>query len=129
MKRKPVRILFYITLIIIGFFVLFINSKIYHTDPPSSGEYYYSNFLRSNYSYISGSCLFLIGLITGFLFKANPWATGISLISIFPITAIYEATIYRGSHNLIPFELVVHFLFSLPAVIGTYLGGFLKTKN
>jgi hypothetical protein len=82
--------------------------------------------LRNNYSYISGSLFFLTGLISGYYFKSNPWVTGISLISIFPITAIYEATIYRGSHNLIPLELAVHFLFALPAVIGAYLGRYIK---
>jgi hypothetical protein len=126
MRVKPFSIIFYFVLFITGILMLFINSKIQQTAIPQPGEYYYSNFLRNNYSYISGSLLFLTGLISGYYFKSNPWVTGISLIAIFPITAIYEATIYRGSHNLIPLELAVHFLFALPAVIGAYLGRYFK---
>ncbi|MEY2901552.1 MAG: hypothetical protein RLY89_658, partial [Bacteroidota bacterium] len=34
----------------------------------------------------------------------------------------YEATIYRGSHNLIPVEFLVFILYALPSLIGAYLG-------
>lgn len=126
MKSKTASIIFYIFLFFIGILILFVNNKIKHTIIPQPGEYYYSNFLRSNYSYIFGSLLFGAGIISGYYFNSNPWVTGISLIAVFPITAIYEATIYRGSHNLIPVELAVHILFALPAIIGAYIGRYVK---
>lgn len=129
MRAKQTSIYFYILLFIAGGLILVMNSIIQRTNIPLPGEYQFSNFLRSNYSYISGSLFFLIGIFSGYYFKSNPWITGISLISIFPIIAMYEATIYRGSHNLIPFEFLVHFLFSLPAVLGTYLGRFLNRRS
>lgn len=125
MRAKPISNSFYFLLFVAGGLILVMNSIIERNGIPLPGEYQFSNFLRSNYSYISGSLFFLIGIIAGYYFKSNPWITGISLISIFPIIAIYEGIIYRGSHNLIPFEFVLHFLFSLPAVFGTYCGRFL----
>lgn len=128
-QYKSVSKTLYFILPFIGFLIFVINNIIQLTPAPLPGEYYYSNFLRSNYSFISGGLLFITGVIVGFHFKYNPWITGILLISCFPLTAIYEATIYRGSHNLIPFELAVHFLFALPAVTGTYLGQFIRNKK
>lgn len=128
MGEKPIPKIVYSILPVIGVLILVINSKIQQTDNPLPGEYYYSNFLRNNYSFISGSLFFLTGVAAGYYFKSNPWITGVSLISIFPIIAMYEATVYRGSHNLIPLELAVHFLFSLPAIIGTFLGKFIQKK-
>jgi hypothetical protein len=94
--------------------------------PP--GEYRFSEFLRSSYTFLCGFAFFIAGLAAGYTMRLNPWLTGLSLISIFPLTSLAEATIYRGSHNLIPFELVVHFLFALPAIGGAYLGGLLEGR-
>jgi Na+-driven multidrug efflux pump len=33
-----------------------------------------------------------------------------------------EATIYRGSHNLIPFEFAIFFAYGLPAIIAEFVG-------
>jgi hypothetical protein len=33
-----------------------------------------------------------------------------------------EGTVHRGSHNLLPLELIVVFIFSLPSVIAALLG-------
>lgn len=129
MSKRPVPKIFYITLPVIGVLILVIHSIIQPSNIPLPGEYFCSNILRSNYSYISGTMFFLAGVVSGYFFKSNPWITGLSLISIFPITALYEATIYRGSHNLIPFELAVHFAFSLPAVLGTYLGRYISNSK
>ena len=128
MKKEIIQFSKYFILGLVGLIILFINSKIKHVELPAPGEYYYSNFLRSNYSYFSGSLFFLTGFLVGYYYKLNPWISGISLISVYPITALIESTIYRGSHNLIPFELIVHFLFSLPGVMGVYLSRFFTKK-
>jgi hypothetical protein len=112
----------YILLIFVGLLLILVGSTIQHVQPPQAGEYYYSGFLTNNYTLLT-ACIFLIaGLLIGYYFKLHPWLSGFYLILIFPITAFYEAIVYRGSHNLIPFELVIYILYSFPAIAGTYLG-------
>jgi hypothetical protein len=119
----------YILLIFAGLLLLLVSSRIQHAGPPQAGEYYYSSFLINNYTLLT-VCLFLLsGLLIGYYFKLNPWLSGVSLILVFPIAAFYEATVYRGSHNLIPFELVLYLLLSLPAIAGIYLGRFISYRT
>ncbi len=108
-----------------GLFVMLLSSILQQVTPPQAGEYYYSDFLKNNYTVLTACIFFGVGGVVGFYLKVNPWLAGISLVAIFPIAAIYEAIVYRVSHNLIPFELFFHFLFSLPAIAGIYLGRFL----
>ncbi|HLO79536.1 MAG TPA: hypothetical protein VK166_01180 [Chitinophagaceae bacterium] len=123
-----IRLAKFILLIFAGLLIILLSSRIQHVPPPQAGEYYYSGFLRNNYTVLT-ACIFLIaGLLIGYYLKWNPWLSGISLISIFPITAFYEATVYRGSHNMIPFELVIYLLWSAPAIAGIYLGRFISDK-
>ena len=118
----------YLLLIIAGLLLILLSSRIQHVAPPQSGEYYYSGFLRNNYTVLTACIFLIVGLLMGYYFKLNPWLSGISLVLIFPITAFYEATVYRGSHNLIPFELVVYLLWSIPAIAGIYLGRFISHR-
>jgi len=48
---------------------------------------------------------------------------------IFPITIVYEASLDTTSHNLLPFELIIHFVFALPAIAGVYIGRFVFKKT
>ena len=129
MLKKIPLLLKYLLLLFAGLFLLLLSSKIQQAEPPQAGEYYYSSFLRNNYTVLS-ACMFLIaGFIIGYYFKLNPWLSGLSLILIFPVTAFYEASVYRGSHNLIPFELIIYCLFSFPAIAGVYLGKFVSHRN
>jgi hypothetical protein len=118
----------YLLLIFAGLLLMLFSSRIQHVAPPQAGEYYYSSFLRNNYSILTAGLFLLAGLIIGYYFKLNPWLAGISLILIFPITAFYEATVYRGSHNLIPIELVVYLIWSIPSIAGIYLGRFISHR-
>jgi len=45
------------------------------------------------------------------------------------LTSVVEAIIYKESHNLISFELIIHFLFACPAIIGVYPGKFILGKT
>jgi hypothetical protein len=87
-----------------------------HVTIPSegNGEYYYSYFFRLNFTLIARIIFFIIGLGAGYFFKLNPWLAGTCLILIFPATSLLEATIYKGSHNLLGFEFVflVHVCFA-----------------
>lgn len=118
----------YLLLIFLGLLIILLSSEIQEVAPPQTGEYYYSSFLRNNYTILTAIIFLIFGLIIGYYFKLNPWLSGILLISIYPITTVYEATIYRGSHNLIPFELVIYILWSIPSIAGIYLGRFIWHK-
>jgi len=128
MLKIIIRIAKYILLIFVGLLILLLSSRIQHVEPPQAGEYYYSSFLRNNYTILSACIFLVVGLLIGYYFKLEPLLAGVSLILIFPITAFYESTVYRGSHNLIPFELVVYLLFSLPAIAGIYLGRLISNR-
>jgi hypothetical protein len=87
------------------------------------GEYHYSHFLMKNYLTIpTATIFFLVSIAIGYYWRLNPWLSGFCLFFILPLTSIIEGSVYRGSHNLIPFEFIIFFIFSLPAVIGVYIG-------
>lgn len=122
---KPIQ---YFFLVFVGFLLILLVSIILETPATPPGEYHYSSFLRNNYGITAGILYFIAGLAIGYLMELKPWLAGISLILIFPLTALYEATVYRGSHNLIPFEFVIFFLYALPSLAGAYLGKWLSDR-
>jgi hypothetical protein len=115
------KLLQYLFLVFIGFLLILLVSIILETPATTPGEYHYSSFLRNNYGITAG-------LAVGYLMELKPWLVGICLILIFPLTALYEATIYTGSHNLIPFEFLVFLLYALPSLAGAYLGKWLSDR-
>jgi hypothetical protein len=118
----------YLFLVFIGFLLILLVSIILETPATPQGEYHYSSFLKNNYGITAGILFLIAGLAVGYLMELKPWLAGICLILIFPITALYEATIYRGSHNLIPFEFLVFILYALPSLVGAYLGKWLSDR-
>ncbi|WP_162126109.1 hypothetical protein [Flavobacterium phycosphaerae] len=119
----------YLVLIPVGFLIIYASSLLHHVTPPDAGEYYYTNWLRNNYTFLTAGLFLLAGLAAGYYFKLNPWGIGLCLVLLFPIASFYEMTVYRGSHNLIPFELIIHFLMALPAIAGAFLGKLLNKKR
>lgn len=116
-------------LIILGVLIVLLASQMQHTAQPQVGEYYYSSFLRHNFTILT-ACLYTItGLMVGYFSKWNAWISGLSLVAIFPLVSFYEATVYHGSHNLIPLELVVFLSFAFPAIAGIYLGRYIAKRN
>ena len=112
----------YLLLMVLGLVILFCCSLFLHVTPVA-GEYHYSELLRSNYLTIPGVTIFFIaGFGVGYFWNLNPWVSGLCLFIIFPLTSIIEGIAYKGSHNLIPFELIIFFLFALPSVIAVYIG-------
>lgn len=115
----------YLLLIITGFLVIIISSLFQHTTTVT-GEYHYSKFLQENYPTIPLVVIFImIGFSVGYFWRLNPWATGFCLFFIFPLTTLIEGTVYRGSHNLLPFELAYFFVYALPSIVAAYLGKFI----
>lgn len=113
----------------VGIIILF-SCNLFKQQIAVEGEYHYSQLLRSNYLTFPAIMLFVItGFLVGYFWQLNPWFTGLSLYFVFPMVSLIEATIYKGSHNLIPFEFVIFFGFSLPAIIAAYLGKFVYQKS
>jgi peptidoglycan/LPS O-acetylase OafA/YrhL len=111
-----------------GLLILLICSLIQHVHSPMEGEYYYSSFFRNNYTLLAKALFFIAGFLAGYFYRLNPWYTGLSLCMVFFVTSIIEATIYKGSHNLIPFEFAIYFILALPVVVAVYIGKFTRKQ-
>jgi hypothetical protein len=115
----------YLLLAVTGFAVIIWCSSFQHILVSTTPDYYFSTFLRVNYSLAVKIIFFIIGLAAGYYFHLNPWLVGLCLVSVFPLTSVIEATIYEGSHNLIPFEFTIHFMYALPSIIAGFIGRFI----
>ena len=108
---------------------LLLGSMIQPHTQINADEYYYSDLLRNNYSYLVAGLFLFTGFISGYFFDLHPWLTGLSLVMVFLVACFYEMTVYRGSHNLIPIELGMYLLFASPGIVGNYLGRFLRSRS
>jgi hypothetical protein len=118
----------YILMIFAGLLLILLCSALQVTQvatPQFDDGYKYSRFLHTNYTGLTTILFFLTGFLIGYYFRLNPWLSGIFLVLIFPLTIVYEASVDITSHNLLPFELIIHFVYALPAIAGVYVGRFL----
>ena len=103
-----------------GITILLMHHVIVDLPEPAPGQYYYSKLAAGNYTWVSAA-LFLIAAVAIKHFNAgNPFAIGFGMVLIFPLISVAEATVYRGSHNLIPFEFAMHMLWALPSLAGAF---------
>ncbi len=96
---------------------------------PEEGEYYYSKIVRNNYTKTMMLVYLIAGVVLGYVLQLKPWLIGILLVSYFFLITAYEATVYRGSHNLLPFELAMYLFFAIPPVGGAYIGFLIKRSK
>lgn len=96
---------------------------------PEEGEYYYSKIVRNNYTKPMMLVYLVAGIVLGYVLQLKPWLIGIFLVSYFFLITAYEATVYRGSHNLLPFELAMYLFFAIPPVGGAYIGYLIKRSK
>lgn len=129
MPKTIALLLKYAMLIVAGITLILFASMLQTVTAPAPGEYYYSDFLRNNYTLLAGVLFFIAGIFIGYYLQLNPWLAGLALIAALPLASFYEAAVYKGSHNLIPFELVIYFLFSVPAIAGVYAGNYFATRK
>jgi hypothetical protein len=122
-------ILLYLLLAVIGTGIILMVRMISGHTTIQEGEYYYSDTLRYGYNVLTACLFFLIGVAAGLYTRLSPWLTGLFLIIMFPVISIYEATVYRGSHNLIPFEFAIFFVFAMPAIVGVFIGRLIYNKR
>lgn len=70
--------------------------------------------------------LAIVGGLAGF-FAGAPWMLlGLITTGMFPICAMAEIAKDSTSHNLLPLELIMYAIFSLPAVLGAGLGRLIR---
>ncbi len=119
----------YITVFIASLLVLCIAYFIENKPLPPKGEYFWSHLIRDSLTLYVRIVFALFGFLACYYLQLIPWKTAFTVFAIFPIVSFVEGTIYRGSHNLIPFELVTFFLWSLPTVAAGYLGEWLQKKE
>jgi hypothetical protein len=116
----------YFFVMIAGIVIIFAGS-IFHANPaPPNGEYFLSEWLRNNFTWPIRIIFCMAGFAIGFFTRLNPFLAGISLSLFFPLIIVYEATVYRGSHNLIPAEILMYMVWSIPAIAGAYAGAYLS---
>jgi hypothetical protein len=128
--KKPLRPkwIFYTGLALLGVAILVLCSLIQSTEAPQQGEYYYSSFIRNNYTLLSNIIFVITAFVIGYYTDLHPLVAGLCLFLVFPITSIVEGIIYKGSHNLIPFEFVMHLIMALPTVLAGYVGKYARKK-
>ena len=115
-------------LVLLGTLIMCLMICMQRLPSPPIGEYHYSILLRSNFTWKAILLYTIAGFTIGYYFQSNCFLVGICLIGIFPITSIIESTIYPGSHNLIPFEFAVFFVYSLPSTFAALAGKWLHKK-
>jgi hypothetical protein len=122
------KLLKYLLLAVIGTIIILTCSYFQHLPLPPKGEYFYSSFFRNNFTLTVKIIFVITGLLVGYFYRLNPVYAGISFIFLFPITAVAEAFVYPGSHNLIPFEFVYHLWLALPSIAALFAGRLLSIR-
>jgi len=77
----------------------------------------------------TAALLFAVGFSLGTVGPRVWWLVGLSTMFIFPIVAICEMIISPTSHNLWPFEFLLYGLFSIPAIIGSFVGSRISLRK
>jgi surface polysaccharide O-acyltransferase-like enzyme len=119
----------YLVLFLTSLLVLCIAYFIEHPPLPPKGEYFWSKLLGACFNRYVMVIFLIMAFISTYQFKMNPWKVALSCFIVFPIVSLLEASFYRGSHNLIPFEFFGLFLISMPYVAVGYLGKWLQKKR
>lgn len=70
--------------------------------------------------------LFLSGFGMKFFSNLSSWKIGLTIMSLFPIMAIFEILVDSSSHNMLPIEFIFYLVYSIPAIFGAYLAEGIK---
>ncbi len=84
---------------------------------PDPGEYFLTEYLRAVTGPVSIGLALLLAAALGYLCQIPGPAVGLAMVAIFPLVIAYETTAFPGSHNLVPFELAVVVLMSIPLML------------
>ena len=89
--------------------------------PPRS-EYFLTELARGQVGIVSIPLMLASAVALGYYARTSVVLIGLAIASLFPLVAVYEATKYRGSHNLIPFEFVAIAICTTPLMLAAWFG-------
>jgi hypothetical protein len=72
--------------------------------------------------------LFCAGFLVGCFRRGHPFLLGLATLSLLPIFAVAEIMISSASHNLWPIEFAIYGFVSLSAIVGAFLGRFIRRR-
>jgi hypothetical protein len=128
MNQKSLLVQVFLT-VFVGIALILLAIQLNGFTLPEEGEYYYSKIVRNNYTKTMMIVYLVAGVVLGYVLQLKPWLTGILLVSYFFLITAYEATVYRGSHSLLPFEFAMYLFFAIPPVGGAYIGYLIKRSR
>jgi hypothetical protein len=79
-------------------------------------------------SFLTLVFLFCSGIILGCFGRGSPFLLGITTVALLPVSAIAEMIVSPTSHNLWPLEFAIYGLVSLSAIVGAFLGRFVRRR-
>ena len=89
---------------------------------PPAGEYFLTRLAQSLVGFVSLPLAGIMAVAFGFYTRAHVVLIGLAMAAVFPAIAVYEGTRFRGSHNLIPFELAMIAVCAVPLMLAAWLG-------
>ena len=95
---------------------------------PARGEYFLTELARAQIGPISILIALGAAFAFGYYLQAQPGLVGFAMLAVFAIVAMYEAFRYRGSHNLIPFEMIIVATWAIPLILVAWLGRWLARR-
>jgi hypothetical protein len=95
---------------------------------PGGDEYYWTRLATQNYSWLSGALMVASAALVAHKIGGNPVLIGFGTVAVFPLVSLAEAVVYRGSHNLLPFEIGIYILYSIPPIVGAWIGCMTKRR-
>src|SRR5436190_24042871 len=72
--------------------------------------------------------LFCAGFLVGCFGRGHPFLLGLATVSLLPIFAIAEMMVSSASHSLWPLEFAIYGFVSLSAIVGAFLGRFIRRR-
>jgi hypothetical protein len=89
---------------------------------PEPGEYFLTELAWAQIGPVSIALGLIWAFAFGFASRLHPVLVGALLLAVFPLIAVYEGTRFRGSHNLLPFEVAITLALSVPLMVAAWLG-------
>jgi hypothetical protein len=105
-----------------GMLALALQFWVFSSALPQRGEYFLTELARGQVGVVSIPVMIAVAFVLGFFARTSAVLIGLSMAAVFPAIAVYEATRYRGSHNLIPFELLAVAVCTVPLMLVAWFG-------
>lgn len=119
----------YVLLPLIGVSILAVVFMLTKHPHPDKGEYFYSRSLSESLTLPAKAAFIIVAFLVTYYLRLHPLLVGVLLFLAFPLTSVVEGVMYKGSHNLLPFEFIMHFIFAIPAIVAAYIGRFLSERS